>query len=216
MERMQERLAMLEQRVQELAERQQRTERRLRFCRGLAAALLVVPFPATLHGGRSAVAAQLIYVPPVRRVVRVPTPGLAARVVALERAVNYHEQQIRTLGAALNQEVAARRVGENQLQQPAGTAHATDATTRTGARAFTAAQAATLRSLTGLLTVSGDTIRCQGDLALIGGHRLLANKISPVDTAANPDENGTTEFSGSVKVAKKLTSSDGAVTRPSP
>src|SRR6266851_1679860 len=122
MEPTQERIAALEQAVQEMHVRQVRAEQQLRRWRSLAGVLVVGSLLLQpLRVGKAASSSELglaarmtaleqvlYYRPPrVRRLTPRTTPTLSVRVAALERAVNYQENQIAALGAALNQEMAA-------------------------------------------------------------------------------------------------------------
>jgi hypothetical protein len=212
MEPTQDRIAALEHAVQELQTRQNQIERQLRRWRGLACllvagSLLLQP----LHIEKAASAPKLnlatevaaragvfYYQPPrVRRVTPRTTPTLSVRVAELERAVNYQENQIQTLGTALNQEISARQATGTSFPSP--TQEAAQPQPSTSSIPFTDAQTTTLRKLAGLLVVSGDTIRCNGDLALTLGHLLLTNQVAPVDAEARADNHGTVEFSGTTR-----------------
>jgi hypothetical protein len=211
---MQERIAALEHAMQELYGRQSSVKRQLRRWRSLAGVLVVGSLLLLpLRVGKAAPASELslaarlaalervfYYQPPrVRRVAPRTAPGLSVRVAELERAVNYEENQIAALGAALNQEIAARQATETRFQPPAQEAGRAQPPSPTASSPFTDAQTTTLRRLAGLLVVSGDTIRCNGNLALTLGHPLLTNKIAPVDAEARADDHGTIEFSGTTR-----------------
>lgn len=220
MEPMVAQIAMLEQQVSTLTERQRRVERQL--CRwrtltaGLAVAVLILPLTWAGKAGtgddrvhRASASPLQSYpfyrAPRVRRTAP-SSSGTTARVTMLERAVNYEEQQIEALGAGLNQEIAARQAGEARLQPlPKAVRPAPFVSSTAGS--FTDAQSVTLRKLAGLLVVSGGTIRCNGDLALTSGHALLANRIGPVDADARMDERGTIELSGNVSIPKHQSNS---------
>ena len=129
MEPTQERIAALEHAMQKLHGRQSKVEQQLRRWRGLAGVLLVGSLLLQpLRVGKAASGSELglaarmtaleqvfYYRPPrVRRVTPRTTPTLSVRVTALERAVNYQENQIAALGAALNQEIAARQATDSK------------------------------------------------------------------------------------------------------
>src|SRR2546422_484102 len=214
MEPTQERIAALEHAMQKLYGRQSKVEQQLRGWRGVAGVLVVGSLLLQpLRVGKAASGSELglaarmtaleqvfYYRPPrVRRVTPRTTPTLSVRVTALERAVNYQENQIAALGAALNQEIAARQATDMRFQPPTPEAGRAQPPPSTASSPFTDAQTATLRRLAGLLVVSGDTIRCNGDLALTLGHPLLTNKVAPVDAEARADDHGTIEFSGTTR-----------------
>jgi hypothetical protein len=214
MEPTQERIAALELAVKELHGRQSQVERQLRRWRGLAGVLVVVSLLLQpLRVGKAASTPKLdlatqvaararvfYYQPPrVRRVAPRTTPTLSVRVAELERAVNYQENQIAAMESALNQEIAARQATDPRSQSPAPEASRAQPQPSTPSSSFTDAQTTTLRRLAGLLVVSGDTIRCNGDLALTLGHPLLTNQIAPVDAEARADNRGTIEFSGTTR-----------------
>jgi uncharacterized coiled-coil protein SlyX len=214
MEPTHERIATLEHVVKELYAQQSKLERQLHRWRGLAGVLVVGSLLLQpLRVGKAAssrelgLAAQmtaleqvLYYRPPrVRRVAPRTTPTLSVRVAELERAVNYQENQIATLGAALNQEIATRQATDPRFQPPAQEFGRAQPPPPAASSPFTDAQTTTLRRLAGLLVVSGGTIRCNGDLALTLGHPLLTNKVAPVDAEARADDHGTIEFSGSTR-----------------
>ena len=115
-----ERIAALEHAVQELQTRQSQVEQQLRRWRGMACLLVAGSLLfQPLRAGKAASTPKLnlatqvaararvfYYQPPrVRRVAPRTTPTLSVRVAELERAVNYQENQIQTLGTALNQEI---------------------------------------------------------------------------------------------------------------
>lgn len=212
MEPVQEQIAALEHAVQELQTRQSKVEQQLRRWRGLAGLLVLGSLLLqSLHVGKAASARRLnlaarvaarvrgfYYQPPrVRRVAPRTTPTLSIQVAELEQAVNYQENQIQTLGSALNQEIAARQATGTRF--PAPTPAAAQPQPPAASSPFTDTQTTTLRRLAGLLVVSGDTIRCNGDLALTLGHPLLTNKVAPVDADARADNHGTIEFSGTTR-----------------
>src|SRR5467141_2500141 len=112
MEPMAEQIAALERAVHALTERQRRVERQLGRWRGLAGGLVVAMLLLpSVRLGRAAAGDGLVrlarvgtlqpfpfYRPPRVRRAAPATPGTAARVTMLERAVNYEEQQIQELG----------------------------------------------------------------------------------------------------------------------
>jgi hypothetical protein len=213
MEPMAARIAALEWTVLVLRESQRRVERQLGRWRILTAGLAVVVLwaPLTQAGTRlgrdplikPASASPLSpytysRAPRVRR----PTAGTSstvARVGLLERAVSYEEQQIETLGAALNQEIAARQAGDVRVAPMPEAVRPAPVVSPGADGLFTEAQSVTLRKLAGLLVVSGGAIRCNGDLALTAGHALLANRLGPVDADARLDERGTIEWRGTTR-----------------
>src|SRR5436190_8653265 len=213
MEPMAEQIAALERAVREMNERQARVERQLRRWRGLAAVLGVALLGLSpLRTERAAAGGGLVHLArlsplqpyPLYRAPRVrratpATSSTATRLAMLEQAANYEEQQIQSLGAALNQEIAARQAGDARFQPLPEAAHPAPFTSSAGGSPFTDAQTLTLRKLAGLLVVSGGIIRCNGDLALTSGHALLANRIGPVDADARLDERGTLELSGTTR-----------------
>lgn len=213
MEPMAEQIAALQREISELAARQGRTERHLRHWRGLAGVLLVAVICfQPLRGERTAAGSDLVhtarlsqlqpyplYRPPRVRRTTPSTSSTAYRLATLEQAVNYEEQQIQSLGAALNQEIAARQAGDARFQPLPEVSRAAPFTAVAAGSPFTDAQTITLRKLAGLVVVSGGVVRCNGDLALTSGHALLANRIGPVDADARMDERGTLELSGTTR-----------------
>ena len=214
MEPMQEQVAALERAMQALSARQGAVERQLRRWRGLASVLVVAMVllqplrvgkaaPGDSQRGLTPVAAfqgfPTYRAPRVRRSSPTGASSVTARVTMLERAVNYEEQQIESLGAALNQEIAARQSLGPVLPPQAEAIRPAPPVPSAAGSPFTDAQAITLRKLAGLVVVSGGIIRCNGDLALTSGHALLANKIGPVDADARLDEHGAVEFSGTTR-----------------
>lgn len=208
-----ERIAALERALQDVQARQSKIEQQLRCWRGLVGLLIVGSLLLqSLPGGNAASrrkrrllipmvmpAPGFFYQPPrARRASPRTTPTLTVRVGDLERAVNYQENQIQSLGTALNQEVTARQAAGTSFPTPAPPA-ASPQPSSVPSSSFTDAQTATLRRLAGLLVVSGDTIRCNGDLALTLGHPLLTNQVAPVDADARADTHGTIEFSGTAR-----------------
>jgi adhesin HecA-like repeat protein len=211
MEPMTDQIAALEKTMQALTERQGRLERQLGRWRGLAVLMLLAVLFQPLRTGTAAAGEGLVrlargtpyqpfsfYRPPRVRRSAPAGSGTAARLTMLERAVNYEEQQIEALGAALNQEIAARQLGGTRFQALPEAARPAPLVS-SAAAPFTGAQTVTLRKLAGLLVVSGGVIRCNGDLALTSGHALLANRVGPVDADARLDERGTVELSGTAR-----------------